>query len=85
MGSGRRCAIRKTIHRFDRTLAGGANAVPYAGRCRASGRTRSLAAGRYRIEAAVVSCAGVVGTARGRGVTVVRGPAGATRVTSWRR
>ena len=69
---GQRCTIRRTIHSFSRPLRPAANAVPYSGRYRSGGRTRSLAAGSYRIEATVVSSAGAAGTARGRSVTVVR-------------
>jgi len=69
---GRRCTIATTIHRFAATLAAGSGAVTYAGRYRRSGRTRMLTAGRYRIEAAVLSGSRLTGKVRSVTVSVVR-------------
>ena len=68
----KRCTIARTVHSFAVLLPSGSTAVPYSGRYRRSGRTRSLRPGRYRIEAAPVSATGALGAARARNVTVVR-------------
>ena len=68
----RRCTIAQTVHRFAAKLPAGASAVTYAGRYRRSGRTRTLAAGRYRVEAAILSASGVSGRARSVTASVVR-------------
>jgi len=64
----RRCTIRKTVHILSAALPAGAG----SGRYRRNGHIRALTAGRYRIDAAVVSAAGAVGKARSVTVTVVR-------------
>ncbi len=69
---GRRCTVAKTLHRFASKRPAGASAVVYAGRYRSRGRTRTLAAGRYRVEAAILLASGAVGRARSVTATVVR-------------
>jgi hypothetical protein len=67
-----RCTRATAVHSFTRAVSAGTNALPYSGRYRARGRTRTLRPGRYRFSVAVLSADGRPGTARSRRATVAR-------------
>jgi hypothetical protein len=66
------CANTKLVHRFTRSLRVGTASIAYSGRFRLKRRTRSLTAGRYRLDAAVLPASGPPGIATSRPFTVVR-------------
>jgi hypothetical protein len=66
------CARTRLVHRFTRSLRIGTTSIAYSGRFRLKRRVRSLTAGRYRLDAAVVPESGPPGIATSRAFTVVR-------------
>ena len=69
--SKRGCTRTKPVHSFTRSLGAGARSIPYSGRFRRARRSRSLTAGRYRLDAAILPGSGPPGSVTSRRFTIV--------------
>lgn len=71
--SGKKCPPSfRVLHAFKRSLAQGASTVPYSGRYRKGGKTRTLGPASFRVTAVPTDATGLTGPPKRTSFTVVR-------------
>lgn len=72
----KKCTRYVKVHSFSRTIGAGSHAIPYSGRYKLKGRTKTLPAGDYRLAAIVYDANGNTATVSPAKFTVARSKGG---------